>query len=77
MGFGDQIKQFTDNAKEKIAAAERLVEGNAKKRLADLFGDDVNQIKSIRLDADVGKFHSVDAPAFIVDRLRKEGLLKE
>lgn len=77
MGFGDQIKKFADDAKAKLDEQVKEVEANAKKRLHELLGDDVSLIKSIRLDADVGKFHAVDAPQSVIDRLRAAGLLKD
>ena len=77
MGFSDQIKQFVDGAKAKLDGQVKVIEENAKKRLHEILGDDVSLIKSIRLDADVGKFHSIDAPPSVIDRLRTAGLLKD
>lgn len=77
MGFGDQIKKFTDAAKTSIDPQAKTVEANARAKLAELLGDDISLIKSICLDADVGKFHSVDAPVSIVDRIHAAGLLKD
>ena len=76
MGFEDQIKAFGDNAKEAMEAKKREVESNAKKVLHDLLGDDVSQIQSISLDADIGKFHSVVAPESILAKLCEANLLK-
>lgn len=76
MGFEDQIKAFGDKAKEAMEAKKREVESNAKKVLHDLLGDDVSQIQSISLDADIGKFHSVVAPESILAKLREANLLK-
>lgn len=77
MDFGNQIKTFTDAAKEAINPQVKIVEANARAKLGELLGDDISLIKSIRLDADVGKFHAVDAPASIVDRIHAAGLLKD
>lgn len=76
MGFSDEINRFTDKAKETIEAKKREVEENAKKVLKDLLGDDVSQIESIVLDADIGKFHSVVAPEGVLAKLREADLLK-
>ncbi|MER0215642.1 MAG: hypothetical protein DU481_05460 [Nitrosomonas sp.] len=76
MGFEDQIKAFNDKAKEAMEAKKREVESNAKKALHDLLGDEVSQIQSISLDADIGKFHSVVAPESILAKLREANLLK-
>lgn len=76
MGFKDQIKAFNDKAKEAMEAKKHEVESNAKKALHDLLGDEVSQIQSISLDADIGKFHSVVAPESILAKLREANLLK-
>lgn len=77
MKFGDQIKNFAESAKEKIDAQVQDLEQRAKAKLHELLGDDVALVKSISLDADVGKFHLVDAPQSVVDRIRAAGLLKD
>lgn len=77
MGFGDQIRRFTDDAKAKLDAQVEVVRASAEKRLHELLGDDVSLISSIRLDADVGKFYAVDAPQSVIDRLRAAGLMKD
>lgn len=77
MAFGDQIKRFAENAKQQMEAQKKEVEQNAKQRLAEILGDDVALIKSITLDADVGKFYNIDAPQEVVDRLRSAGVVKE
>jgi hypothetical protein len=77
MAFGDQIKRFTENAKQQMDAQKKQVEQNAKRRLVEILGDDVALIKSIALDADVGKFYNIDAPQEVVDRLRSAGVVKE
>lgn len=76
MGFKDQIKAFTDETNEAMEAKKREVENNAKKVLHDLLGDEVSQIQSISLDADIGKFHSVVAPESVLAKLREANLLK-
>lgn len=76
MGFEDQIKAFANNTKEAMETKRLEVENNAKKALHDLLGDDVSQIKSISLDADIGKFHSVVAPESVLAKLREAKLLK-
>lgn len=76
MGFEDQIKAFGDKAKKAMEAKKREVENNAKKILDDLLGEEVSQIQSISLDADIGKFHSVVAPESILAKLREANLLK-
>jgi len=76
MGFGDQIKQFADDSKKKMDQDHKQVEENAHKRLREILGDDYSLIKSIRLDADVGKFDAVDAPEEVVEKIRAAGLLK-
>lgn len=77
MAFGDQIKRFAENAKQQMEAQKKQVEQNAKQRLAGILGDDVALIKSIALDADVGKFYNIDAPQEVLDRLRSAGVVKE
>lgn len=76
MGFEGQIKAFTDKAKEDLDAKVSEAEKNAKKVLHDLLGDEISQIQSISLDADIGKFHSVIAPESILAKLREADLLK-
>lgn len=77
MAFGDQIKRFSENAKQQLEAQKKQVEQNAKQRLVEILGDDVALIKSIALDADIGKFYNIDAPHDVVDRLRIAGVVKE
>ncbi len=77
MSFSDQIKRFADDTKAKLGDVVKQVEANAQKRLREVLGDDVSLIKSIRLDADVGKFHAIDAPQSVIDRLRAADLLKD
>ena len=77
MAFGDQIKHFTEKAKQQMEAQKKQVEQNAKQRLVEILGDDVALIKSIALDTDVGKFYNIDAPQEVVDRLRSAGVVKE
>lgn len=76
MGFGDQIKQFSSNAQKAMEQGKKQVEENAHKRLREILGADYSLIKSIRLDADVGKFDAVDAPKEVVEKIRAAGLLK-
>lgn len=76
MEFDDQIKAFGNKAKEAMETKKREVENNAKKILHDLLGEEVSQIQSISLDADIGKFHSVVAPESILAKLREANLLK-
>ena len=76
MSFSGDIKTFTNATKAKLDEALAQVEKNAKARLVEILGDDVSLIKSIRLDADVGKFYEVDAPDSVVEKLRQAGLLK-
>jgi hypothetical protein len=76
MSFKDQIRTFCTKANEALEAKKREVENNAKKVLHDLLGDEVSQIQSISLDADVGKFHSVVAPERVLAKLREANLLK-
>lgn len=76
MGFSDQIKQFADDTKKKIEQAYKQVEENAHNRLREILGDDYSLIKSIRLDADVGKFYAVDAPEDVIEKIRAAGLLR-
>ena len=77
MSFSDQIKRFADDTKAKLGDVVKQVEANAQKRLHEVLGDDVSLIKSIRLDADVGKFHAIDAPQSVIDRLRAADLLTD
>lgn len=77
MDFGDQIKRFTENAKQQSEAQKKQVEQNAKQRLVEILGHDVALIKSIALDADIGKFYNIDAPQEVVDQLRIAGVVKE
>lgn len=77
MAFGDQIKRFTENAKQQLEDQKKQVEQNAKQRLIEILGDDIALIKSIAMDADVGKFYDIDAPQAIIDRLRSAGVVKE
>lgn len=77
MSFSDQIKKFSDNAKNEIEKKRKEVEINARNRLQELLLDEVREIKSITLDADIGKFYDVDAPASILEKLRKADLLRD
>jgi len=77
MAFGDQIKRFTENAKQQMEAQKKQVERNARQRLVEILGDDVALIKNIALDTDIGKFYNIDAPQEVVDRLRSAGVVKE
>ena len=76
MSFSDQIKKFSDNAKNEIEKKKKEVENNARNRLQELLLEEVREIKSITLDADIGKFYDVDAPASVLEKLRKADLLK-
>ena len=76
MSFSDQIKKFSDNAKNEIEKKKKEVENNARNRLQELLLEDVREIKSIKFDADIGKFYDVDAPASVLEKLRKADLLK-
>lgn len=77
MSFSDQIKKFAEDSKAKMDDAVEQVRANAEGRLREILGDDVSLIKSIRLDADVGKFHAVDAPQSVIDQIRAAGLLRD
>lgn len=77
MSFSDQIKKFSDNAKNEIEKKKKEVEINARNRLQELLLDEVREIKSITLDADIGKFYDVDAPASVLEKLRKADLLRD
>jgi len=77
MSFSDQISKFSDNAKNEIEKKRKEVEINARNRLQELLLDEVREIKSITLDADIGKFYDVDAPASILEKLRKADLLRD
>jgi hypothetical protein len=77
MKFSDQVREFTDKAKCQLDEKLKEVEINAEKVLKELLGDDISQIKSIRLDADIGKFYSVDASAVVIEKLRSANFLKE
>lgn len=77
MSFSDQIKKFSDNAKNEIEKKKKEVENNARNRLQELLlAEEMREIKSIKLDADIGKFYDVDAPASVLEKLRKADLLK-
>lgn len=76
MRFEEQVNEFADKVKEEMDEKVREVEENAKKALRDLLGEEVSQIQSISLDADIGKFHSVVAPESVLAKLREAGLLK-
>ena len=76
MSFSDQIKKFSDNAKNEIEKKKKEVENNARNRLQELLLEDVREIKSIKFDSDIGKFYDVDAPASVLEKLRKADLLK-
>lgn len=76
MSFSDQIKKFSDNAKNEIEKKKKEAENNARNRLQELLLEEVREIKSITLDADIGKFYDVDAPASVLEKLRKADLLK-
>lgn len=77
MSFADQIKKFSDNAKNEIEKKKKEVENNARNRLQELLlAEEMREIKSITLDADIGKFFDVDAPATVLKKLRKADLLK-
>lgn len=77
MSFSDQIKKFSDNAKNEIEKKKKEVEINARNRLQELLLDEAREIKSITLDADIGKFYDVDAPASVLEKLRKADLLRD
>lgn len=77
MKFNDQVKAFTEKAKSQMDEKLKETEENAKNVLQEVLGSDITQIKSIRLDADIGKFYSVDAPDFVIENLRQANLLKE
>ena len=77
MKFSDQINNFTDKAKVGMEQAQQEVIANAKQRLGDVLGDDASLIKSIKLDADVGKFYDIEAPEAVLDKLRAAGLVRE
>lgn len=77
MSFSDQIQKFSDNAINEIEKKRRVVEINARNRLQELLLDEVREIKSIALDADIGKFYDVDAPASVLEKLRKADLLRD
>lgn len=76
MSFSDDIKKFTEKAKKGFEEAKEQLAINAKNRLQEVLGDEADKIKSIKLDADVGKFYDVDAPESVLKKLRNEGLLK-
>ena len=73
MGFGDQINQFAYDSKKKMDQVQKV---NAHKGLREILGNDYPLLKSIRLDADVGKFYAVDAPEEVIEKIRAAGLLK-
>ena len=73
MGFGDQIKQFAHDSKKKM---DQVQTENAHKRLREILGNDYPLLKSIRLDANVGKFYAVDAPEEVIEKIRAADLLK-
>ena len=73
MGFGDQINQFAYDSKKKM---DQVQQENTHKRLREILGNDYPFLKSIRLDADVGKFYAVDAPEEVIEKIRAAGLLK-
>lgn len=77
MSFSDQIKKLSDNAKNEIEKKKKEVEINARNRLQELLLDEAREIKSITLDADIGKFYDVDAPASVLEKLRKADLLRD
>ena len=74
MGFSDQIKSFTEQAKSSLELKKAEVEANARKVLSELLGEDISKIESISLNADTGKFHSVAAPENIIQKLKDANL---
>lgn len=77
MSFADQVKSFTDKAKEKMEEAQKQVIENAKLRLVEILGKDAQLITSIKLDTDVGKFYDIAAPSHVLEKLRASGLVRD
>lgn len=77
MGFADQVKAFTAEATAAIEVKQEELRVNAERVLHETLGPDVSKVESIRLDADVGKFHSVVAPDDVIAKLRAANLLRE
>jgi len=75
MGLPDSVKDFTEKAKALLDERVARVTENAKKVLAETLGDDVALVRSIVLNADVGKFYDIDAPEHVIQKLRDADLV--
>lgn len=77
MSFSKGINKFVESAKETIQEMASESEERAKNKLVEIVGKDLNKIKAITFDMELGKFRDVEAPEFIKEKLRGENLLIE
>lgn len=77
MSFSSDINKFVKNAKKKLETSAAEHEEQAKAKLIDVMGDDLNTITSITFDLESGKFKYVQAPERAKDKLRQAGLIIE
>lgn len=75
MSFSDSVKTFGEKATELLEDQKARVAENAKKVLAETLGDDVALVRSISLNADIGKFYDIDAPERVIQKLRDADLV--
>jgi hypothetical protein len=75
MGFSDSVKDFTEKAKALLEERKARVTENAKKVLAETLGDDFSLVRSIALNAEVGKFYDIDATEHVIQKLRDANLV--
>lgn len=77
MSFSNQIEKFVKTTQDKLGHMSAAVETNAVRKLREILGEDVTLIKEGAYDKSLGKFHSIDAPQSVIDRLRDAGVLKD
>lgn len=77
MGFGSDIKKFTDKARSQIREAEEQAKQNLLRRLEEVLGPDAQLIRGLQFDVSTGKITEVGAAPEIIDRLRAAGLMKD
>ncbi|KYN90901.1 hypothetical protein ATY35_20500 [Vibrio cidicii] len=77
MGFSNQLKKILQDKKDTIEKIKQDKIANANIVLAEVMGDQLNTITSIRFDLSTGKFQDVEAPECSKELLRKANLLIE
>jgi hypothetical protein len=76
MSFSDSIKTFVDKATASLEDQKARVAENAKRVLSETLGQDAGLIRGIVLNADTGKFHDIDAPEHVIQKLREAKLVE-